>query len=118
MTEYLIGIMFHEPEAWKLWSKGIIEDYESSTGLYVEADSLQEAMSWAETVGEKLLKYVNEDDSLNYKELGYYCWHEPNIEESGWSHCLGHFQHVKAGEMPVLENMSTKAYEKWQNENT
>jgi hypothetical protein len=118
MNEYLIGIEYHEPENWKLWQQGEIEDYESSIGLFVLANSSDEAISWAEKVGEKLLRFVNSDLLLNYSELGYSCWHEPSLEESGWSHCVSYFQHVTVGEMPTLERMTTKAYEEWQLKNT
>ena len=114
MNEYLIGIEYHEPEAWNLRQQGEIEDYESSTGLFVFANSSNEAILWAEKVGEELLRFVNSDQLLNYSELGYSCWYEPSIEESGWLHCISHFQHVRVGEMPELEKMTTKAFESWQ----
>ncbi|SJN22491.1 hypothetical protein FM109_04225 [Vibrio casei] len=110
--------MYHEPESWDLWNKGVIEDYESSTGIFITASSIADAIKWAEIIGEKLLRFVNSDNSLSYSKLNYECWHEPDIKESGWDHCLSHFQHVKVGEMPNLKNMTTESYEKWQSENT
>ena len=118
MNEYLIGIEYHEPEAWNLWQQGELEDYESSTGLFVFANSIDEAILWAEKVGEELLRFVNSDQVLNYSALGYSCWHEPSIEKSGWLHCISHFQHVTVGEMPTLEKMTTKAFESWQHKTT
>ena len=118
MNEYLIGIEYHEPEAWKLWQQGEIEDYESSTGLFVFANSSDEAILWAEKVGEELLRFVNSDQLLSYSALGYLCWSEPSIEGSGWLHCISHFQHVTVGEMPKLEKMTTKAFESWQRKTT
>jgi len=118
MNTYLIGIMFHEPESWRLWNQGIIEDYESSTGLFIEANSLEEAILWGETVGESLLWFVNDDPSLNWHELGYYCWVEPEPELSDWSHCLSFFQTVSVGTMPDLTQMTAEAYGKWQEKNT
>jgi hypothetical protein len=113
MKEYLIGIMYHEPEAWKLWNDGLMEDYESSTGLFVKANSEDEAISWGGKVGEALLRFVNKDESLNWEEIGYRCWNESDIENSGWSHCISFFQHVAIGEMPDFAKMTTSAYEKW-----
>jgi hypothetical protein len=118
MNEYLIGIMFHEPEAWAMWNAGVIEDYESSIGLFISALSLPDALLWAEKVGEALLRYANKNESLNWTELGYFCWHESNLEESGWSHCLSFFQHVKEGEMPLLQNMVVEAYQDWMKRST
>jgi len=107
--------MFHEPEAWELWNKGIIEDYESTTGIYISANNLPEAIEWAENVGQELLCFVNNDNSLNWKELEYECWHEASIQDSGWSHCLGYFQHIKVGEIPKFQDMTAESYEQWIN---
>ena len=35
MPQYLVGILFHEPEPFAQWNRGLIEDYESSTGARV-----------------------------------------------------------------------------------
>ena len=113
MPEYLVGIMFHEPEAFASWKNGHIEDYESSTGLFVEADSGAEAITWGEQVGQALLRHVNRDDTLDWSAFGYDCWLEESAESSGWEHCLGFFQHVRVGELPNLEQMTTKAYTRW-----
>jgi hypothetical protein len=37
MNKFLIGFTYHEPESWELFQKGIIEDCESSTGVYITA---------------------------------------------------------------------------------
>jgi len=117
MNTYLIGIMFHEPESWRLWNQGIIEDYESTSGLFVKANSSEEALSWGEIVGKSLLWFVNDDPSLDWNELGYYCWIESEPESSSWSHCLSFFQTVSVGTMPDLTQMTAEAYGNWQKEN-
>jgi hypothetical protein len=48
MRQYLIGMMFHEPEPFAQWNRGLNEDYESSTGLFIEAPSALEAIAWGE----------------------------------------------------------------------
>jgi hypothetical protein len=53
MPRYLIGIMFHEPEPFAEWKRGLIEDYESNTGLFVDAGSAIEAIAW----GKKSVKH-------------------------------------------------------------
>ena len=113
MPVFLVSIIYHEPTSWMLWNRGIIEDYESSTGIFVEADSATGAISWAEQIGQALLQKVNDDDQLVFAELGYYCWIEENPATSNWSHCLDFFQRVRDGEWPNLEAMGTKAYENW-----
>lgn len=113
MPAFLVGIPYHEPIPHRLWMDGAIEDYESSTGLFVEATDAAEAIAWGETVGAELLRYVNRDVSLDWKGLGYRCWIVPDPASSDWSHCLDFFQRVAAGEMPSLEAMTTASYERW-----
>ena len=110
---YLIGLMFHEPQAWAQWQRGLIEDYESSTGLWIEAGAADEAIAWGEHVAQALLRHVNHDDMLDWKALGYYCWLEESPTTSRWRHCLHFFQRVRAGEMPALTEMGTDAYTRW-----
>jgi len=114
MPQYLIGIMYHEPEPFAQWNRGLIEDYESSTGLFIEADSEAEAVAWGEHVGQALLRRVNKDESLDWKAFGYFCWVEQSPKTSCWSHCLDFFLRVRFGEMPNLEHMGTAAYCNWQ----
>jgi hypothetical protein len=113
MPEYLVGVMYHEPEPFADWNRGVMEDYESSTGLFIEADSAEEAVAWGEQVGQALLRYVNHDDTLNWSAFEYFCWLEESPDDSGWQHCLGFFQHVRVGQMPDLGRMTTEAYSHW-----
>lgn len=114
MPCYLIGIMFHEPESFALWHRGVIEDYESTTGLFIDAHKPDEAIAWGERVGQSLLRHCNKDDSLDWKSFGYYCWIEESPALSCWKHCLDFFLRVQTGEMPDLNQMGTAAYTKWQ----
>ena len=59
MEEYLIGICYHEPEPWRLFQQGVIEDYESSTGIFITAPSEADAISWGEHIAEALHRFVN-----------------------------------------------------------
>ncbi len=113
MQEFLIGFDFHEPERFAQFQRGIIEDFESSTGLFVEADNQLEAMAWAEIVAAELLKHLNHDPTLDWKAMDYSCWVEEIPESSSWKHCLSFFQRVKVGEMPDLTQMGTPAYIEW-----
>lgn len=112
-AEYLIGVMYHEPDSLDLWNRGIIEDYESCTGLFIEAESAEAAVAWVEEVGQALLRLVNGDATLDWKSLGYFCWVEPSLQDSGWAHCLDNFQHVRVGQWPEIERMTTAAYTRW-----
>lgn len=37
--EYLVIFQYHEPEPRQLFERGLIEDYESSTGVFIKAES-------------------------------------------------------------------------------
>jgi hypothetical protein len=114
MLQYLVGIMFHEPEALTQWNRGLSEDYESSTGLFIFAASADDAVAWGEKVGQALLRHLNQDDSLDWRAFGYFCWVEEAPATSCWSHCLEFFQRVRVGEMPNLNQMGSAAYSLWQ----
>ena len=113
LTTYLVGIMYHEPEPFALWNRGVIEDYESSTGVFIDAATREEAVAWGEAIGEAALRKLNSDDRLDWKGFGYSAWIEDSIEKSGWSHAVSFFQHVKVGEMPDLSKFSANAYKEW-----
>ncbi len=118
MAEFLVGILYYEPEPRSLWERGVIEDYESSTGLFIEADSPEAAIAWGEHVGQSLLRFVNNDSTLDWKTLGNWCWLEESPHTCNWRHCLDFFQHVRVGEMPDVDRMATAAYERWLNDAT
>ncbi|MDO5653826.1 MAG: hypothetical protein Q4G39_06950 [Brachymonas sp.] len=117
MTEYLLGILYHEPKTWALYQKGIVEDCESSTGVFIAASSPESAIEWGEKIAEALLRKVNSDETLDWKGLGYYCWLEESPSTSHWKHCLPFFQHVKTGEWPNFEAMGNLAYTEWAKNN-
>jgi hypothetical protein len=110
--------MYHDPESWALWKKGIIEDYESSTGLFIEAATGELALAWGEQVGQELLRKENGDASLIWRDFGYHCWLEDAPETSSWGHCLDFFQTVSEGEFPDSSEVGTKAYIRWTNSQT
>jgi hypothetical protein len=112
MPEFLVGIGYHEPEPFAQWQRGLIEDYESSTGLWVVADTPEQAVAWGGRVGEALHRRVNNDPLADWS-ADYSCWLEESPTKSGWAHCLDFFQRVRVGEMPALECMETEAYHRW-----
>ncbi len=114
MAVFLVGVMYHEQKTFALWNQGLIEDYESSTGCYIDAALPEDAIRWGECIGAALLRHVNSDDSLDWKGLGYYCWLEDSPETSNWKHCLDFFPYVKYGVMPPLHQMTSEAYRIWE----
>jgi hypothetical protein len=109
MPEYLVGLSFHEPESHGLWQRGVIEDFESSTGLWVTAETPAEAIAWGERVGEALHRQVNGDPNADWAGAGHFCWVEESPTTSKWGQCLDLFQRVQAGEMPSLDRMTAEA---------
>jgi hypothetical protein len=112
MNEYLVGIVYHEPKSYELWRKGVIEDYESSTGIFIYAESDEMALSWGEVIASALFKLVNPTEIKTWKEFGYDCWIEDE-EHSNWKQSFGFFQRVKYEELPIMELMGTDAYTNW-----
>ncbi|SFQ54381.1 hypothetical protein SAMN05216229_1372 [Geopseudomonas sagittaria] len=117
MQTYLVGLQYHEPESYALWKNGVVEDYESSTGIFVKAKSEGEALAWGMEVANAVLRAANNDSGLSAGTFGYECWIEHNPEKSDWQHCLSFFQEVAVGELPNIEKMSAFAYSVWCKEN-
>ena len=113
MAEYLVGILYHEPEPYRLWQAGKIEDFESSTGLFVEAPDAASAVAWGEQVAQALLVHANDDPALDWRALGYRCWVVDDPASSDWKHCLAFFPRVAIGTMSPVEQMTSPAYERW-----
>ena len=113
MKKYLVGISYHEPEALEYWEKGMYEDFESTTGIFINANSKEEAIAWGETIGEELFKKKNPSESRSWKSFKHFCWIEEDWKTSGWEHCFDFFQSVDYGVYPDYEKMGTKAYSEW-----
>jgi len=113
MTKYFVGISYHDSETYGMWEKGVIEDFESSTGIFILANSESDALSWAEEIGEKLFAKENPSETKDWKNFEHFCWIEKNLNKSGWSHCLDFFQIVKVGHFPDFKKMGSGAYERW-----
>lgn len=112
---YLVGFCYHEPGALEMSQRGLMEDFESSTGVFVHAASAEEALAWGERVAEALFRHVNRDASLDWKGSGYFAWIERTPQTSAWKHCLGFFPRVPVGTMPDLDRMGGDAYQEWMN---
>ena len=111
MSEFLIGIEYHDPKTYAMWCGGLTEDYESSAGLFVEAESPDAAVAWGGHIGQALLAFVHEGTAPAGPPAT--SWLESTPESSGWRHCLDFFQHVRVGEMPDLAGMTAEAYQDW-----
>ena len=115
-VSYLVGFCYHEPGANKMAQSGLMEDYESSTGVFIDAPSADEALAWGETVAEALFRHIHGDASLDWKAAGYFAWIEESPQTGSWKHCLGFFPRVAIGQMPDFERMNGDAYLQWMDE--
>ena len=113
MNTYLIGISYHEPEPYRNWLKGLIEEYLSATGILINANSEEDAIAWGEQIGQKLFQMENPKESFDWKSFEHFCWVEQNWKASGWNHCLDFFQTVDYGNYPDLKKMGTEAFVQW-----
>jgi hypothetical protein len=110
---YLIGFGYHEPEDYAAWERGVIEDFESSTGIFISAPTKEEALRWGEVIAGELFRRLNPKEPKSWKESGHAVWIEENPATGSWKHCLGFFQHVRVGQMPDFAEMGTPAYVRW-----
>ncbi len=113
LTKYLVGMEYHYFEDYERWEKGIMEDYEASTGIFIEAKTKEEAISWAENIAEKLFRIENPRETRNWKSFGHSCWVAEDLKNCGWAHYFDFLQNVKVGQYPDFENMGLAAYERW-----
>jgi hypothetical protein len=113
MPEYLVGFSYHDPQSYALWQRGVVEDFESSTGLWVTAGTPAEAVAWGERVAEAFHRLVNNDPAADWAGAGHFAWVEESPASSGWGHCLDFFPQVRAGELPPLDGIGTEAYSRW-----
>lgn len=117
MKDYLVGLMYHEPKAYQMWLEGLMEDYESSTGIYIKASSEKEALDWSISIAEQLFQHLNPNEDKKWKYFDYSNWIESEPANSGWNHCLEFFQRVKVGQLPDFSKMEADAYSKWMAKN-
>lgn len=108
MKEYLIGMIYHYPEDYELWQKGVMEDYEASTAIYVAAENEAEALGWGYKVATALLNFANNAEGLTLEQFQHHCWYIEDPSKDAWSKMLNTFQHVRCGEMPDLSTMVVK----------
>ena len=117
MKEYLVGLMYHEPKSYQMWLDGVMEDYESSTGIFIEANSEGDALKWSESIASKLFQQLNPKEDKEWKEFKYSNWVESDPTSCAWNHCLDFFQRVRVGELPDFSKMGTGAYSRWMSKN-
>ncbi|MFO1367357.1 MAG: hypothetical protein U1F46_00060 [Marinagarivorans sp.] len=108
MNEYLIGMIYHYPEDYELWEKGLMEDYEAATAVYIAAKNEGAALAWGYQVATALLNFANKTEGLTLEQFQHHCWYIEDPSNDDWSKMLETFPHVKDGEMPIFSTMMIK----------
>jgi hypothetical protein len=88
-------------------------DFESSTGVFIDAPSEAEALAWGREISEAFLRHAHGDPSVSWRALGYTHWIEPDPASCSWKHCLSCFPTVRVGEFPDFSRMTPQAYADW-----
>ena len=114
MNKYLVGLVYHDPYGYAMWNAGHIEDYESTTGIFINAENEADAIAWGEQIAQRLFESTNPAETMPWKSFDYHCWIEKDWQKSSWNHCFDFFQNVNFGEWPDIRNMGTDAYVQWQ----
>jgi hypothetical protein len=117
MPRYLIGFSYHDPDSYARWQRGEMEDFESSTGLWVWATTPEQALEWGRRVAAEFQCDLLDDATTDsWGAAGHHAWIEEIPEDSGWNHCLSFFSEVRPGQMPDFTRMGTDAYLRWMDE--
>jgi hypothetical protein len=91
-------------------------DFESSTGVFIDAPSEADALAWGCEISEAFMRYAHGNPSVSWRALRYAHWIEPDPESCSWKHCLSFFPKVRVGEFPDFARMTTQAYVDWSKE--
>ena len=114
MSTFLVGISWCDPEEVAACKRvGLDDDVSCSTGLFIDADSGDDALSWGNAVAKKYMKFLFSGNKYLPEALDVFCWIEANPESSSWKHCLPFFQKVPVGQYPDFHKMTTEAYSEW-----
>ena len=114
MSTFLVGIGWSDPEEVAAYERvGLDDDPRCSTGLFLDASTQEEALSWAEKVAANYMEFLFRQKQHPQKAFEVFCWVEQRPESSAWKHCLGFFQRIAVGQFPDFQNMTTEAYTEW-----
>ena len=98
MNKYLILFMYHDTESYALFEKGIAEDYECTTALFIMSHSEAEALNWCKEIAKKFFKELHPTLITSW-ESQYECWVEDPSEYRNPS-ALPILPCVQIGEFP------------------
>ena len=88
-------------------------DYESSTGVFIDAPDEHEALKWGQEIAERFLHHERQDVTVSWRGNRYGHWIEKDPEHSPWAHCLSSLPRVRVGQLPDFSTMTHEAYAAW-----
>jgi hypothetical protein len=114
MSVFLIAISWSDPEEVAAYKRvGLDDDPSCSTGIFIDADTVEHALSWGNTVLRKYTEFLFQRKNYAPEALELHCWLEANPEGSSWKHCLEFFPQVSVGQYPDFHKMTAEAYSEW-----
>ena len=107
MAKYLFRFAYCTPTQWKANDEHGWDD-ESSSAVFVKADSREEALRWGEVVAEHFVSMIfAKDNSMqsapSWKDSGFAYWIEEFPESVYSLDRLGQIPAVEHGELPDLQ---------------
>ena len=89
MTTFLIGLSWCDPEEVAACKRvGLDDDPRCSTGIFIYADTGEEALSWGKTLADKYMESLFREQNYAPDAMEVFCWIEANPGESS-EHGLG-----------------------------
>jgi hypothetical protein len=114
MNPFLIGLSWCDPEEVAACKRaGLDDDPRCSTGIFINADTAEEALYWGEAVANKYMEFLFREKNYVPEALEVFCWIEANPASSSWKHCLAFFQRIPVGQNPDFRELTTEAYSAW-----
>src|SRR4051794_6126823 len=111
MSTFLVGISWYDPEEVAAYKRvGLDDDVSCSTGIFIDADTGDGALSWGNSVANKYMEFLFSGKNYAPEALDVFSWVEANPEKSSWNHCLPFFQRVSVGQYPDFHKMTAEAY--------
>lgn len=95
MPEFLYGFGYEQKDEME-YNRRTDSDFESSTGVFIDAATEAESREWGREIAEAFVHYAHDDPSISWRAIGYADWIEQDPESSSWKHCLLFFPRVRA----------------------
>ena len=83
MNAFLIAISWCDPEEVAAYKRvGLDDDPRCSTGIFIEAGTVSDALAWGKAVANKYLEFLFQEKTYPPEALEVFCWAEEKPEQS------------------------------------